>query len=373
VADAQRLPPVPRQELQEPVAPGATRVNSVNAMLSRLENGYVPTLGETIALLQAAGSDEELIYERSVSLTKKYHGDVIYLRGLIEFSNYCTNNCHYCGIRGGNRGVNRYRMSEAEIIESAQTIMAAHCGTIVLQSGIDPYYNAAHLAEVVREIKIQTGLAITLSIGTKTHTEMALLKDAGADRCLLRFETCNKEIFNTIHPDESLEARIECIESLKKLNYQTGSGFMIGLPCSTIEVIARDLLYTTELKLDMIGCGPFIPSPDSPLANETSISDHSICYKTIALLRIMNPKAHIPAATAFDALEGGGRDKVIACGANVFMPNFTPARYRDDYNLYAHKPQVDVSCDIYETVRKRIGNLNRKVSAEAGHALRTEG
>lgn len=346
-----------------------TLMDTVKNLLDKLATGALPTLGETITLLEADEEQAALIYDLAVAITYRHHGNAVYLRGLIEFSNYCANRCHYCGIRSLNKNVSRYRMTPEEILAIACKIRDSHCGTVVLQSGVDPYYNTERVVELVRAIKQQTGLAITLSIGTKPYDELVLLKEAGADRSLLRFETSDAKVFETIHPDESFETRIECLMNLRKLGYQVGSGFMIGLPGTSTESIARDLLFARALELDMIGCGPFVPGEDTPMAGANSITDHSICYKTMALLRILNPMAHIPAATAFDAFEKGGRDKVILCGANVFMPNFTPPQYRENYNLYSGKPQVDASADIYETVKKRIATLGRSVTAAHGHSL----
>ena len=344
--------------------------SNIETLLNNISDGYIPTVTEIIQLLKASGADERLIYSTAQTITEKIHGDIIHLRGLIEFSNKCTNNCLYCGIRMGASGIKRYRMGLDEIVETAREIKATSCGTVVLQCGVDFTFTTKDLAEVIKAIKKETGLAITLSIGTKTKKELQLLKKAGADRCLLRFETCNETIFNKIHPNEPLKDRIECIRNLQKLDYQAGSGFMIGLPGSTIEDIARDILFTKELDLDMIGCGPFIPTPGTPLGDKSILEDYSIYYKTMALIRIMNPYAHIPAATAFDSLKDGGRDEVIKCGANVFMPNFTPFQYKENYSLYPKKSQVDTSVDIMNAVNKRLQNLGRKVGTGAGHALR---
>jgi biotin synthase len=343
---------------------------STEALLDKIANGYKPAVNEIIWLLETSHTDEALIYSTAQDITKRIHGDIIHLRGLIEFSNKCGNNCLYCGIRMGASGVKRYRMSLDEILESAQKIREAGCGTVVLQCGVDLCFTTEDIAKVVKAIKKETGLAITLSVGTKTKKELALLKKAGADRFLLRFETCNETIFNKIHPSEPLKARIECIRHMQELDYQAGSGFMIGLPGATIEDIAQDILFTKIRELDMIGCGPFIPAPGTPLGDESILEDYSIYFKTMALIRIMNPKAHIPAATAFDSLKEDGRDEVIKCGANVFMPNFTPFQYKESYNLYPGKPQVDTSVNIMETVNKRLKNLGRRVGTGAGHALR---
>lgn len=327
-------------------------------------------MDEIVWLLRTSSTDQELIYSTAQAITKKIHGDIIHLRGIIEFSNRCSNSCLYCGIRAGASGVKRYRMSRDEILATARKIEATSCGTVVLQCGVDRSFSTEDLAEVVSVIKNETSLAITLSVGTKTVQELALLKDAGADRFLLRFESCNPTIFSKIHPNEPLQARIDCIRNMQALEYQAGSGFMIGLPDSTLEDIARDILFTLELELDMIGCGPFIPTPGTPLGEKSILEDYSIYYKTMALIRIMNPYAHIPAATAFDSLEVEGRDEVIGCGANVFMPNFTPVQYKESYNLYPGKTQVDTSVDIMDTINKRLKKLGRRVGSGAGHAVR---
>lgn len=343
---------------------------NIESLLKKLSEGAVPTVEEVVWLLETERDDEELIYTTARDLTTRIHGDWILLRGLIEFSNRCGNNCLYCGIRMGASGIKRYRMSLDEILESARLIKMSHCGTVVLQSGADPVFSAQDVAEVVSAVKKETGLAVTLSIGTKTRKELALLKKAGADRYLLRFETSDRKLFSKIHPNEPLEARLECIRNLRELDFQTGSGFMIGLPNADIASIARDIIFTKELNLDMIGCGPFIPTPGTPLGEESLLEDYSVYYKTMALIRIMNPYAHIPAATAFDSLKDDGRNEVLKCGANVFMPNFTPHQYKAVYALYPRKPLVDTSTDIYESVRNRIESMGRRVSHEVGHALR---
>ncbi|MDA3925165.1 MAG: [FeFe] hydrogenase H-cluster radical SAM maturase HydE [Kiritimatiellae bacterium] len=345
-------------------------MNSIKPLLDDIINGYRASVNEIIQLLKSTGDEEELIYSTALNLTKELHGNLIYLRGLIEFSNWCTNSCLYCGIRAGATGFKRYRMTQDEIVETAQYIKASNCGTVVLQCGIDPFFTTNVLADIITAIKATTGLAVTLSIGTKSYDDLARLKNAGANRFLLRFESCQQSIFKRIHPDESFEERVECIRNLQKLDYQTGSGFMIGLPGADLKITARDILFTKELELDMIGCGPFIPSPQTPLSDESILDDYSIYYKTMALVRILNPQAHIPAATAFDSLKEDGRDEVIKCGANVFMPNFTPERFKENYKLYPGKSQVDTSTDIYDAVKTRIEDLGRSVSSGVGHALR---
>ncbi|MFO7937886.1 MAG: [FeFe] hydrogenase H-cluster radical SAM maturase HydE [Kiritimatiellia bacterium] len=342
----------------------------VQTLLQKIAEGARPSVEELVHLLNSSDETGDRIFAAARDITRKIHGDEIHLRGIIEFSNHCRNSCHYCGIRMGASGVKRYRMTPDEILEAAYIVRDSGCGTVVLQSGVDPAFRTGDIAKIVAAVKKETGMAVTLSIGTKTKQKLKLLKDAGADRFLLRFETCNEKIFNRIHPNEPLSARLEGLENLRCLNYQTGSGFMIGLPGATLEDIAEDILFTKKLHLDMIGCGPFIPAPDTPLSGESLLKNDAIYFRTMALIRMMNPDAHIPAATAFDSLRDGGRNEVLKCGANVFMPNFTPLQYKVNYNLYPGKSKVDTSVDIREDVRKRIESLGRKPGTGPGHALR---
>ena len=297
-------------------------------------------------------------------------GDTVYVRGIIEFANVCRNNCHYCGIRRDNSHVMRYRMTADEIVEVAMTVRRLGCGTVVLQSGEDPSFTAPALGEIIRRVKDETGLAVTLSVGVRTREELAALKTAGCDRYLLRFETSSETVFNAIHPDDTLENRVACLNDLRELGYQVGSGFMIGLPGAPLGQIARDLAFATQLKLQMIGCGPFLAHPGTPLAGAPTLENRNVYYAVMALLRILNPRAHIPATTAFDALEPGGRDRVMRCGANIFMPNITPAKYRRLYQLYPNKPSVDEDGETsFRHVCERLAALGRAVSTDAGHAF----
>ena len=346
-------------------------IQTIETLEKIIETGTAD-LAEIIELLESRDDEQQLLYSAAREITQNIHGNVIFLRGLIEFSNCCCNNCLYCGIRAGAPGIQRYRMSADEIVATALKIKASHCGTVVLQGGVDPDFSTAKLAEIIKQIKAETSLAVTLSVGTKTEEELLVLRQAGADRFLLRFETSDQAIFSKIHPFESFEQRVACIRNLRPCGLQAGSGFMIGVPGSDIKTIASDILFTKNLELDMIGCGPFIPSPGTPLAQESLLSDLSVYYKTLALIRIMNPYAHIPATTAFDSLCDGGRDEVMKCGANVFMPNFTPPHYKKEYNLYPGKPQVDTSIDIYEAVKERIEKMGRTVSSAIGDAIQPD-
>ena len=344
-------------------------MKATQELLGQLLDGERLSAADLATLLNTQGKACELIYQAADSLRQSVIGDEVHLRGIIEFSNICTNNCWYCGIRQENTGIGRYRMTEDEILDVATDAQKWGCGTLVMQSGADPFFTADILAHIIRRIKTETNLAVTLSVGVRAREELARIREAGCDRYLLRFETTSNALFSAIHPDEPFEHRVQCLRDLRELGYQVGSGFMIGLPGSTPEMIANDILFATDLGLDMIGCGPFLSHPDTPLAGKPLLSDIGIYYKAISLLRLLNPTAHIPATTAFDALEPNGRNNVMLRGANVFMPNITPDKYRNHYVLYPNKPYVDedgltcVTC-----ARERITKLGRKIATGPGHA-----
>ena len=345
-------------------------MTATQELLGRIKKGDCLTPAELASLIKAQGKACDLIYAAADDLRHQTMGDEVYLRGIIEFSNICRNNCWYCGIRCDNTHVGRYRMTPEEIVDTARSGKLWGCGTVVLQSGDDPYFTTDLLSDILLRIKNETGLAVTLSVGVRTREDLAQLKAAGCDRYLLRFETTSNALFSAIHPDESFERRVQCLTDLRELGYQVGSGFMIGLPGSTPEMIANDILFATRLKLDMIGCGPFLSHPDTPLAETPLLEDRGVYYRTIALLRLLNPAAHIPATTAFDALEPEGRNRVLVRGANVFMPNITPGKYRSMYQLYPNKPCVDedgAACAL--CVRGRLAALGRAIGTGPGHSL----
>jgi biotin synthase len=346
----------------------------VGDLLSALEGGSAATEPELVALLGARGEDREALYRAADRVRQREVGDEIFLRGIIEFSNYCVRSCDYCGIRAPNRGVTRYRMTLGEIVEVAVEAERLGNTTVVLQSGEDPWFTVERLGAVLREIRQRTSLAITLSIGERPPDELRRLKEAGADRYLLRFETSDRAIFGRVHPDDDYDERMACLEHIRAAGFQVGSGFMIGLPGGDLGVIARDILFAGTLRLDMIGCGPYLSHPDTPLGGQPLLEDKEVYFKTIALLRLTNPRAHIPATTAFDALFEGGRDRVLTRGANVFMPNVTPQKYRALYQLYPNKPCVDEDsgqCSV--CVAGRIARLGRRIGKGPGHGLVSAG
>lgn len=340
-------------------------------LISRLVATPAASEAEVEALLCCTGEDLAALYAAADRVRHDQVGDEVFLRGIIEFSNHCRKRCEYCGIRGPNTTVPRYRMTHEEIVETACHARQLGNTTVVLQSGEDPWFTAERLCSIVRDIKRQADLAVTLSIGERPAEEYRQFKEAGCDRYLLRFETSDRDLFARIHPDESFEARIQCLRDIRQAGIQVGSGFMIGLPGGDLGTIARDILFATQLELDMIGCGPFLAHPDTPLWGGPVLEDREVYFKTLALLRLLNPRAHIPATTAFDALVEGGRDLVLARGGNVFMPNVTPRKYRILYQLYPNKPCVDEdSGQCAACVKGRIHRLGRIPGKGPGHSRR---
>jgi len=282
--------------------------------------------------------DDEYLFERARIKAHEIYGKNIYLRGLIEFTNYCKNDCFYCGIRAGNKKTERYRLSPAQILECCKNGYALGFRTFVLQGGEDPYFTDDILINVIKEIKTSyPDCAITLSIGERDYKSYELLRKAGADRYLLRHETANNEHYRTLHPKKmSPENRKNCLYNLKKLGYQTGCGFMVGSPYQTTEHIIDDLMFIKELKPHMVGIGPFIPHSDTPYKNEKS-GDMCTTLNIIAILRLMQPNLLIPATTALGTIDSRGRELGILAGANVVMPNLSPVDVRGKYILYDNK------------------------------------
>jgi biotin synthase len=335
-----------------------------------------PSKDMVLSLLASKGDNLKGLYARADRVRHSHMGDEVYIRGIIEFSNICANDCLYCGIRASNHLVNRYMMSPDEILSTARSMEPMGQTTVVLQSGETPGLGDDEIGYLVRRIKAETSLAVTLSVGNRPFETYRFWKDCGMDRYLLRFETSDRELFAKLHPDCSFDERIECLRMLKELEVQTGSGFMIGLPGETLEILADNILLCRQLDLDMIGIGPFIPHPDTPLGNEKNAyqGDEEIFFKALAVLRIVNPDAHIPATTAFDAaFPGVGRNLALERGANVFMPNDTPARHRKDYLLYPGKPCVDETADeCTGCVLARLSAIGREIGKGPGHSFKMD-
>jgi biotin synthase len=324
-----------------------------------------------IGLLNEADDAAVLaLFARADRVRKEYVGDAVHLRALIEFSNYCRRNCLYCGLRRSNGKAVRYRMTVDEILAAASEAAAMGFKTVVLQSGEDPAYAVEDLCGLVRTIKTGMGMAVTLSIGERSYDDYGRLKEAGADRYLLRFETSDPLLFRKLKPDSVYEERFRCLRWLAELGYQAGSGNMVGLPGQSVESLADDILLFKELDLDMIGLGPFIAHPDTPLRGGADGTIDRVLRVT-ALARIVTGNAHMPATTATGTIDPRGREKALQCGANVLMPNVTPQRYREHYLLYPGK-----ICIAEEPTRCRldaesmVAGLGRAVSQDAGDSLK---
>lgn len=339
--------------------------------------GKLSTRADLLPLLRATGEELAALYARADAVRRERCGEAVPIRSIIEFSNRCANDCLYCGIRASNPVPARYRMTPGEIVASARQIDAGGAaGTIVLQSGETPGAGDAEIEGILRRIHAEVPrLAITLSVGNRPRETYARWKAAGMDRYLLRFETSDPDLFASLHPDGTLAERLQCLRDLKSLGVQAGGGFMIGLPGETPEILADNILLCREFDFDMIGIGPYIPNPETPMGDRPNVyaNDPDMYFRAVAVLRLANPDAHIPATTAFDALFPNGRDLVLQRGANVFMPNATPGRFRKDYQLYPGKPCIDEDAtDCARCVQARLRALGRPLVQGPGHSLKRE-
>jgi len=327
-----------------------------------------------LKLLQSEGWALERLYSNADTVRRKKMGDDVFIRGIVEFSNVCSNNCLYCGIRASNRNVRRYSMTTEEIMEAAIAMEENNFSTIVLQSGEIRDIKDDEIGEIIRKIKKKTSLAVTVSVGNRRKETYNFWRDCGMDRYFLRFETSDAELFNRLHPGCTLKERLTCLDDLHDLEIQTGSGFMIGLPGEKLETLADNILLCRKFDFDMIGIGPFIPHPETPLGNSpNAYSDNpELFFKALAVLRLFNPEAHIPATTAFDAVfPGEGRTLALQRGANIFMPNNTPVKYREDYLLYPGKPGVDEDPEqCLSSAVVRIKSLGRPLGKGPGHSIK---
>ena len=308
--------------------------------------------------------DEELARQLARKCTEKYYGRGVYTRGLIEFTNYCKNNCHYCGIQRGNQEVERYRLSKEEILSCCEEGYRLGFRTFVLQGGEDPYFTDEKIVEIVQAIKKEfPDCAVTLSIGEKSRASYEKYFLAGADRYLLRHETADKEHYQYLHPKElSWEHRMRCLKDLKEIGFQVGCGFMVGSPHQTAKTLAKDLYFIQEFQPDMCGIGPFIPQHATVFAKETAGTLHDTLF-LLSLLRLIHPNMLIPATTALGTIDKRGRELGILSGANVLMPNLSPTAVRKKYLLYDNK-----ICTGDESAQCRAC-LSRRMESIGAHLL----
>lgn len=338
-------------------------MQNAQLLLEKAQTSHQLSREEIVSLLKA---DTPALFQAADDVRRQFVGDGVYLRGLIEFSNYCKNNCCYCGIRRDNTRVHRYRLSPEQIVGLASKARDYGYKTVVLQSGEDLWFTPERMAQLIRDIKA-LGLVITLSLGEKTFEEYQLYKQAGAARYLLRIETTDKALYEKWDPGMSWDNRVRCLLDLKRLGYEVGSGSLVGLPGQSLESLADDLLFFQQLPVDMAGIGPFIPHPDTPLAHSQATGHFELARKMMAVMRLLLPDINIPATSAMESLHPQGRLLALQSGANVVMPNVTEGEYRKFYELYPGKictgdtPEKCRGC-----IQSKIESIGRHISALPG-------
>ncbi len=307
-------------------------------------------------LLKAKGDEQKALFKHSAEVKRKTIGNKVYLRGLIELSNICAKNCYYCGIRKDNTNVDRYSLTDEEVLDAARFAHESRYGSVVMQSGeLQGEGFGLRVERLLKKInELSSGkLGVTLSCGEQTEDVYKRWFEAGAHRYLLRIESSSPELYARLHPNDSLhdfEKRLECLNLLRKIGYQVGTGVMIGLPFQTVEHLADDLLFMKKMDIDMCGMGPYIEHNQTPLIEHAGglppLEERlQLTLKMIAVLRMMMPTINMASTTALQAIDKIGREKAIKIGANILMPNITPGLYRDSYALYENKPCTDESAE----------------------------
>jgi biotin synthase len=340
-------------------------------LLGRIYAADVPERAAVETVLGTTDPGElDLLFDFADGVRRRFVGQGVPLRGLIEFSNVCRNTCHYCGLNRHNHHLQRYRLTGEQVFAAAESVSCAGIRTVVLQSGEDDGLDAEWLARVIEDIKRSFDVAVTLCIGERSREEYALWRRAGADRYLLKIETADARLYGKLHPGMSLENRVRCLRDLIELGYQTGSGNLVGLPGQTAASLAGDIEFFQRWDFDMVSVSPFLPHPQTPLAAEPA-GDLTMTLKMIALARIVSPRAHIPASTALGSLPGRDeRPRALAAGANVLMPNFTPAPYRRHYEIYPNKRCVNEEAAACAGGMERMAAaLGRRLDYSRGDAL----
>lgn len=327
------------------------------------------TKNEIIEILNT-NKKNDWLFNLADKIRREYVGNEVHLRGLIEFSNICKCNCKYCGLRSENKTIDRYRISEEEIIFYAKNAVKMGYKTVVLQSGEDKFFDTDKMCNIIKKIK-ELDIALTLSIGERTFEEYKAFKQAGADRYLIRIETTDKNLYKKMHPNMDFNNRIRCLEDLKTLGYEVGTGCLVGLPEQTIESLANDILFFKEIGADMIGIGPFIPHPQTPLKDEKH-GDFILALKVMAITRILLKDINIPATTAMETLNPNGRIIALQSGANVVMPNITTSEYREKYEIYPNKICIHENPDKCRgCIENKITSIGRTISTDFGFHRKT--
>ena len=298
-------------------------------------------------------TQNEALFKKADEVRKTFVGNEVHLRALIEFSNICKCDCKYCGLQISNKKVERYSLTKEEILTTVEDAVKLGYKTVVLQSGENSCYSTDELCEIIREIK-KHDIALTLSIGEKSFDEYKEYKKNGADRYLLRIETTDKKLYEKMHPKSDYNNRVKCLEDLKTLGYELGTGCLVGLPEQTVDSLADDILFFKDIKADMIGIGPFIPHEDTPL-KDAEKGNFWLALKVMALTRILLKDINIPATTAMETIYPEGRIIALNSGANVIMPNMTIEKYRENYEIYPNKNNAYATKTEIEQMLTSIG------------------
>ncbi|MFR4352779.1 MAG: [FeFe] hydrogenase H-cluster radical SAM maturase HydE [Roseburia sp.] len=325
---------------------------------------------EDLQILLTTEREEAIdeLAQRARETAQRIYGNKVYIRGLIEFTNYCKKDCYYCGIRRGNSRAERYRLTKEQILSCCETGYELGFRTFVLQGGEDPYFTDERICELVREIKSgYPDCALTLSIGEKSRASYQAYFEAGADRYLLRHETADAEHYKKLHPAElSFESRRRCLMDLKEIGFQTGCGFMVGSPYQTIESLHKDLMFIRELRPQMVGIGPFIPQKDTPFGDKEAGTLEGT-LRLLSIIRLLHPLALIPSTTALGTIHPKGREKGILAGANVVMPNLSPTNVREKYKLYDNKICTgDEAAECRFCMQRRMESIGYQVATDRG-------
>lgn len=325
---------------------------------------------EELALLLETKDQEVCTYlqKSADEVRKQVYGNQIYMRGLIEFTNYCKNDCYYCGIRCSNKKADRYRLSEEQMLSCCQSGYELGFRTFVLQGGEDPYYTDERICDIISSIRQQyPDCAITLSIGEKNRESYQKMFDAGADRYLLRHETADEAHYRLLHPETmSLKNRIRCLYDLKAIGYQVGCGFMVGSPGQTVDTLYEDLQLILDLQPQMVGIGPFIPHQDTPFSDKEG-GTLEWTLRLLSLIRLLHPHVLLPATTALGTIHPKGRERGIQAGGNVVMPNLSPTDVRKKYMLYDNKICTgDEAAECRFCMQKRMESIGYEVVVDRG-------
>lgn len=343
------------------------------ALIDKLEDQHSLSLEEYAILVQGRTPEAmEYIGEKARRIRREIYGTSVYVRGLIEFTNLCRNNCLYCGIRRSNHHCDRYRLTKDEILECCAAGYELGFRTFVLQGGEDAYWNDEILCGLIRQIKERyPDCALTLSIGERSRESYQKLYDAGADRYLLRHETADKSHYEKLHPAEmSFDNRMKCLMELKEIGYQVGCGFMVGSPWQTPETLAEDLKFIEEFSPDMCGIGPFIPHKDTPLGNHDAGTLEETLW-LLSIIRLMLPHVLLPATTALGTIHPKGREMGILAGANVVMPNLSPVSVRKKYELYDNKICTgDEAAECRACLARRMQSVGYELVTDRGDVKR---